>query len=95
MANDDEILSKILSLLREIREGRNTLRKVWLSPEDTAQYLGISLRRVYQYLRADGIPFHRLPDSNLVRIHIDELDEWVRKSEKSTGGAAKEALRRL
>jgi excisionase family DNA binding protein len=84
-----------MSILQEIRNGQNTVRKVWLSPDNAALYLGVSVTRIYQYIRADGIPFHRLPDSNLVRIHVDELDEWVRKSEKSTRGAAMEALRRL
>ncbi len=95
MATDSEGLDRILGLLEEIRAGLGAPPKTWLSPDEAAAYLGVSVSRIYQYVRADAIPFHRLPDSNLVRLNVEELDAWIRKGEASSGIVAKETIRRL
>ena len=91
----DEKLDEILGLLRGIRDAQSALPKAWLTPEEAANHLGISLRRIYQYASAGSIPCHRLPDSNLLRFHINELDAWVRRSTERSNELSKEILRRL
>lgn len=95
MAAEDEKLDEILALLREIRTGLDGIPRAWLSPEEAASYLGVSRSRVYQYIRSDRIPFHRLPDSNLVRLNIRELDEWVRSGGEAAKTIPDETIRRL
>lgn len=92
---DSEKLDRILSLLEEIREGRVASATAWMSPEGAAQHLDISVRRVYEYVRAGSIPFHRLPGSNLLRFHADELDAWVRSDADRSRELSQELIRRL
>jgi len=95
VAADTDKLDEILALLQEIRAGLNGIPRAWLSPEEAAVYLGVSRSRIYQYIRADKIPFHRLPDSNLIRFSESELDEWVRNGRRATGNTTDETIRRL
>ncbi|MFZ5433250.1 MAG: helix-turn-helix domain-containing protein, partial [Calditrichota bacterium] len=67
----------------------------WLSPEEAADYLGVSRSRVYQYIRSDRIPFYRLPDSRQVRLNRIDLDEWVRNGSKATRIISDEQIRRI
>jgi excisionase family DNA binding protein len=91
----DEKLYQILRLLREIRAGQGGPPSPWLTPEQTAVYLTVSRTRVYQYMQAGLIPFHRLPDSNLVRFDARELDEWVRNGSEAARTISDEQIRRL
>lgn len=91
----DEKLDRILSLLEEIRAGLGAPPSVWLTPAEAAAYLGVSITRIYQYIRGDAIPHHRLPDSNLVRLHAKEVDDWVRRGEQSKEEVAEDTLRRI
>lgn len=92
---DDQKQDELLALLREIRGIVGVPPKVWLTPEKAAVYLGLSRTRIYQYIRADRIPFHRLPDSNQVRLNANELDEWVQNGGEAVNSIADETLRRI
>lgn len=83
-AADDSKLDEILALLREIRAAQPAVPKAWMTPEEAAVYLRLSRSRVYEYVRSGGMPGHYLPDSNLIRIHRDELDEWVKSARHKT-----------
>ena len=91
----DEKLDRIIGLLEDIWVGRRSQPKVWLTPEEAAVYLGVSRTRVYQYMQGDRIPFHRLPDSNLVRFDAHELDDWVRNGREAANTISDEQIRRL
>ena len=95
MAFQEDKLDEILALIGEIKTGMKDPPRVWLSPEEAATYLRVSRTRIYQYITADRIPFHRLPDSNLVRLDIRELDEWVKSSGEGLNTITDEAIRRL
>lgn len=95
MATNDEKLDEILRLLRDMRTGPEGSGSPWLTPEQAAVYLGVSRTRIYQYIQSNRIPFHRLPDSNLIRIHTGELDEWVRNGGEATRTISDETIRRL
>jgi excisionase family DNA binding protein len=86
-----QILTEIKDLLRDGRAQSSP----WLSPEEAARYLGVSRTRIYQYIRADRIPLHRLPDSNMVRLNIHELDEWVKSGGEASRTISDETIRRL
>jgi excisionase family DNA binding protein len=92
---DGQKYDELLAVLREIRTIVGTPPRIWLTPEQAADYLGVSRTRIYQYIRADRIPFRRLPDSNLVRLNVSELDEWVRIGGAGATKASDETIRRL
>jgi excisionase family DNA binding protein len=89
----DEKVDEILAILRESRtESRDA---VWLTPEAAADRLRISRTRIYQYIHDGGIPFHRLPESNLIRLNTVELDAWVRNGSLPPRPIEKETIRRM
>jgi excisionase family DNA binding protein len=95
LVTDDLKNEEALALLREIRTILGCPPKVWLSPEEAAVYLGISRSRLYRYVGNERIPVHRLPDSNLLRLHIRELDEWLREGSQTVEEISRETMRRL
>ena len=50
----------------------------WLSADQVAAYLSISLRSVREWTRRGQMPCHYLP-GRLVRYHRDEVDTWLKK----------------
>ncbi|MCB1060333.1 MAG: excisionase family DNA-binding protein [Calditrichaeota bacterium] len=95
MANSDPRLDEILRALREIRTEHERLQSPWLTPEHAAFYLGVSRSRIYQYIHEGSIPFHRLPESNLIRLNALELDAWVRSESQPPKQVSNEAIRRI
>ncbi|HLT00915.1 MAG TPA: helix-turn-helix domain-containing protein [Geminicoccaceae bacterium] len=57
----------------------------FLSTEQAAFYLGLSARRL-QAMRADGSGPRFRRHSRYVRYHIDDLDEWSRRSAQTARG---------
>ncbi|MBI5060545.1 helix-turn-helix domain-containing protein [candidate division KSB1 bacterium] len=82
-------------MLRELRTRVSADPKRWLSPEEVAVYLGISRSRVYQYVREGTMPGHYLPDSSLIRLDRNELDNWVRSGHRATDELTTNTMRRL
>jgi excisionase family DNA binding protein len=48
----------------------------WMAPPEAAQYLGFSLKGLYQHVRKGQVPAHRVGRS--LRFNRDELDAAVR-----------------
>ena len=93
MESVDEKLDEVLAILRESRaESREA---VWLTPDEAADRLRISRTRIYQYIHERSIPFHRLPESNLIRLNAIELDAWVRSGSLPPKPIEKETIRRI
>ena len=53
----------------------------WLSAEEIAQHLGVSIDTIYRWIAGRGMPAHKV--GRLWKFKTDEVDEWVK-----TGGAA-------
>lgn len=73
-----QILTEMRDLLRDSRDYPSP----WLFPEEAARYLKVSSSKVYKMIHEEKIPFHRIPDSRLIRLSVDELDEWMRSGRK-------------
>jgi hypothetical protein len=56
----------------------------FLSPEQAAHYLGISLRTLQQH-RGTGTGPRFRRHSRHIRYHIDDLDAWSRETGKGNG----------
>lgn len=56
-------------------------KKEWLSPEEAAEHIGVSLATIYRYLNeiADPIPSYKLAGKS-IRIKRTELDQWIIKN---------------
>jgi len=58
----------------------------WLSPEDAAKHIKVSLVTLYRYINqsVNPLPAHKISSSN-IRINQEELDLWVlRKNMEET-----------
>jgi excisionase family DNA binding protein len=96
LVTDDPKYEDVHALLREIREIVGNPPRVWLTPEQAAGHIGVSPASIRRYIRNGLIPVHRLPGSNLLRLDVAELDEWVRSgSLQGSTGIPKRTLRRL
>lgn len=93
MQSVEEKLDEILAILRE--SNAKSSGAAWLTPEEAADRLRISRTRIYQYIHEGSIPFHRLPESNLIRLNVSELDEWVRNGSLPPKPIEKETIRRI
>jgi excisionase family DNA binding protein len=49
----------------------------WMSPEDTAQYLGIALGTLRNWTSAHFVPHAK--KGRVVRYHRDTIDKWLAK----------------
>ena len=83
----------ILSVLREILAQIGQPSRKWLTPEEAAQYLRVSKSKIYKAIAEDRIPHHKLPDSNLVRLRISDLDEWIERGESSSKEISERIIR--
>ena len=95
MATNEQKLDEILRLLRDMHKGPAGSVSPWLTPEQAAVYLGVSRTRIYQYIHEVSMPFHRLPESNLIRLHTLELDTWVRNGSQPSLQINKDTIRRI
>lgn len=51
----------------------------WLTPEDVAEYLGVSSDRVRGWIASGSIESHRVPGGTRgIRVHRDDVDGFVR-----------------
>lgn len=53
----------------------------WLTPIQLADYLGLSVNTVYQYVSKAKIPFHKIPRSSKLIFSRKEIDHWVEGDE--------------
>lgn len=55
----------------------------WLSPEEVAQKLGVTLVTVYRYFtqETNKLPSYKVSNST-VRVDSGELDQWIRQNKR-------------
>jgi len=53
----------------------------WLSAEEIAQHLGVSIDTIYRWIAGRGMPAHKV--GRLWKFKTDEVDKWVK-----AGGAS-------
>src|SRR3989338_11463039 len=56
------------------------MEEKWLTAEEAAKYLGISITNLYSLAQSNRIPAHRV--GKMWRFQIAELDKWI-KANKS------------
>jgi len=56
-------------------------RSPWLTPEETADYLGVALGTIRNWTSQRHIPHVKL--GRVVRFHKDELDSWLRSGKRN------------
>jgi excisionase family DNA binding protein len=64
--------------------GKPSTEKVWMSREEAAEYLGVSLNTVVRLMKQPGFPVSRLSPSGgraTPRINRQDLDAWMRAQE--------------
>lgn len=74
-------MEKIFKEVRELSELVKSLfilPKEYLSCQEAADYVGISLSTLYKHTSQHTIPFYR-PNGKLIRFKKSELDDWMTK----------------
>lgn len=70
-------------------------KKIYLTPEEAAEYLNVSVTTIYRYIEQEvnPLPSYKISSKN-IRITLSELDEWIntmKNIEKIEGGEIKNA----
>ena len=58
---------------------RDVIPKKWLTSEEVAHYVGLRESTIRAYVSEGRIPYYKIPSSNQVRFHIEEIDGWMRE----------------
>ncbi len=56
--------------------GTTIQTKTWLNSEEVAEYLGVSVHTVREWVQDGTMPFSRL-GSKLLRFRREKIDDWV------------------
>jgi excisionase family DNA binding protein len=73
-------MSHLKEILDEIRDNMKDLSlysRVWLNPQQLAQYIDLSKNTIYQYVQKNRIPFHKIPGSSRILFNRLEIDAWI------------------
>ena len=70
----------------------NLSQRVWFTTEQVAEYLSISTRTVYEYVRNKYIPFHKIPHGSKLVFNWQEIDEWTMNGEKDEEARTQTAI---
>lgn len=54
----------------------NTLNDNYIGIEEAAEYLGVKAATIRSWIKAKGMPFHRV-GGKLLKFKKSEIDEWV------------------
>lgn len=73
----DNKKSEIPKVMASLNDGSTNFKDRYLSMNQTADYLGISLSTIKRYIGLEDIPFHRLKRRVLFRK--GEIDLWLKK----------------
>lgn len=79
--NDSADILKLLNAMSKKIDGLSASLKPWLSVNEVADYLGLSISTIYQYVHRGIIPFKKIPGSRKLIFSKHDIDEWV-----GTGG---------
>lgn len=52
----------------------------WIDANRLAEMIGVSKYTVYEWVKADKIPAHRL-GVKLIRFDLEEIEEWLKAKE--------------
>ncbi|KPJ57908.1 MAG: hypothetical protein AMS16_00450 [Planctomycetes bacterium DG_58] len=64
--------------------------KRFLNVKQLSELLAIAPTTIYQWVREERIPYHRL--GRLVRFAEDDIDSWLRKRQQNPRGRGTEDL---
>jgi len=53
--------------------------KRFMTPEETADYLCVSKKKVYKLVQSRSIPFIRLDGGKLLRFDVNAINKWLEK----------------
>lgn len=73
----------VASAIERATANRNGERKVWLDASELADYLGFTEKTIHNRTGPNvdnPIPCHRLTAGGEKRFHVDEVDEWLRRT---------------
>ncbi len=52
-------------------------KRVWMTTEKVAEYVGFCKATIYEYVSARSIPFYKI--GGQLRFDPDQIDEWIEK----------------
>ena len=78
----EHLLIEILSDIRKKLETMSAASRVWMTPDQLALYLGLSVQTIYQYVSNRKIPFYKIPGSSKLLFHKQEVDGWICGNQK-------------
>ncbi len=70
--------SYVYTIVENQRELNMTDYDRWISVDEVAAHLGVKRETVYTWIRARGLPAHRV--GRLWKFNRIEVDEWVRSA---------------
>jgi excisionase family DNA binding protein len=56
----------------------------WVSLEEIAEHLGVSMDTVHRWIRARKMPAHKV--GHLWKFKVTQVDEWVQAGRGGNGG---------
>jgi excisionase family DNA binding protein len=71
----------------------NVTPEPWVTLEETAQHLGVSTDTVHRWIRAKGIPVHRM--GRQWRFKVSEVDAWVVAGKAGTGRDVRDGVQTM
>lgn len=54
----------------------------WMTRQEAAEYLGVSVRTLSTWACTGGGPAYSLPRPRMARYHKDDLDQWLLASKR-------------
>lgn len=78
-ADDDkqaikDLLNNILHELRNMRKQNSP----WFNVDEVADYLGLKVNTIYQYINQKRIPYRKVPGSSRLIFSRLEIDAWIK-----------------
>ena len=56
-------------------------KETWMTAEQLADYLAISMATVRKWTRTGVVPCHRLAGGRSIRFERHEIDQWIRNDD--------------
>jgi excisionase family DNA binding protein len=89
---DVEKMTNSFNSLSEKIENLCLSGRTWLTPMQVADYLGLSVNTVYQYVSKGRIPSHKIPNSTKLIFNRQEIDEWIFGKNKNESESTAEQI---
>lgn len=75
----EELVEAIAQRVAAILLERTTTTAEWVTADAVAAHLGLSRVRVYELVKADGLPHKRVGERSM-RFQLDAVDAWVART---------------